>query len=226
MLISTRWSERSGSRMLPIVTRWDADSETKRSCAGRGVLGWRAAATAMIVLMIGALVEGAAIGTGGGTATWRSPAPAAWLADDPPRPGFRWPLAGHPTVVTPFRPPARPWLPGHRGVDLAATPGAIVVAAGDGTVRFAGVVAGVGVVSVDHANGLRTTYEPIRPSVRAGQQIGAGTTLGTLVPGHPGCPVPACLHWGLRRGDVYLNPLALLGLAPVRLLPLRPGTPA
>jgi len=35
--------------------------------------------------------------------------------------------------------------------------------------------------------------------------------------------VAACLHWGLLQGDVYLDPLALLGLGRVRLLPLKAG---
>jgi murein DD-endopeptidase MepM/ murein hydrolase activator NlpD len=149
------------------------------------------------------------------------PVPAAHLRELPAGTGYRWPLAGTPAVVVPFNPPAQPWLPGHRGVDLASTPGADVYAAGAGTVAFAGTVAGVGVVSVDHDGGLRTTYEPVRPSVHAGEEVPAGAPIGVLLAGHPSCPagIAACLHWGLRRGDVYLDPLLLLGLAPVRLLP-------
>jgi murein DD-endopeptidase MepM/ murein hydrolase activator NlpD len=56
--------------------------------------------------------------------------------------------------------------------------------------------------------------------VRAGDKVAAGDAIGRLSSGHPGCPVSACLHWGLRRGDVYLDPLTLLGLGQVRLLPL------
>jgi murein DD-endopeptidase MepM/ murein hydrolase activator NlpD len=85
---------------------------------------------------------------------------------------------------------------------------------------FAGSVAGRGVVSVQHASGLRTTYEPVEPFVVAGAAVAAGAPIGALVAGHAGCPAPACLHWGLRRGDVYLDPLMLLGLGRVRLLPL------
>jgi len=135
-------------------------------------------------------------------------------------PQWTWPLPGPPEVTRGFEPPPRPWLAGHRGVDLAGHPDEPVRAAGAGVVAFAGVVAGRGVVSVDHAGGLRTTYEPVQSTVEQGAVVALGQELGTLVPGHPGCPVEACLHWGLRRGTVYLDPLALLGLGRVRLLPL------
>ncbi len=128
---------------------------------------------------------------------------------------FSWPLSP-PTVVRPFD----PWLTGHRGADLAGSPGAPVLSAGPGTVLFAGVVAGRGVVSVVHPGGLRTTYEPVHATVGAGDAVRAGSAIGTLAAGHPGCPVAACLHWGLRRGDVYLDPAALMGRGRVRLLPL------
>jgi murein DD-endopeptidase MepM/ murein hydrolase activator NlpD len=131
---------------------------------------------------------------------------------------FGWPLAP-PSVVRRFDPPPQPWLAGHRGVDLAAPSGAVVRAAGAGTVIFAGQVAGRGVLSVVHAGGLRTTYEPVTATVVVGEVVTTGAPLGTLDAGHPGCPVAACLHWGLRRGDLYLDPLALLGLGRVRLLP-------
>lgn len=150
-------------------------------------------------------------GIAAGRAASRAPAPVA---------GFGWPLDGVPAVVRRFDPPPEPWLAGHRGVDLAAGPGAVVRAAGPGVVAFAGTVAGRGVVSVDHANGLRTTYEPVTATVTAGAAVGRGTELGVLTPGHAGCPAAACLHWGLRRGDTYLDPLLLLGFARVRLLPL------
>jgi murein DD-endopeptidase MepM/ murein hydrolase activator NlpD len=135
---------------------------------------------------------------------------------------FGWPLDSH-RITRRFDPPPEPWLAGHRGVDLAATPSAVVRAAGSGTVVFAGKVAGRGVVSVAHPGGLRTTYEPLVPSVAAGDQITTGAELGRLAAGHPGCPGQACLHWGLRRGDLYLDPLTLLGLGRVRLLPMNGG---
>ena len=123
-------------------------------------------------------------------------------------------------VTRPFDPPPHRYGPGHRGADLAGAPGTPVLAAGDGVVVFTGMVAGRPVVSVDHAGGLRTTYEPVDAVVGAGRPVARGTVLGTLVGGHAGCPVAACLHWGLRRGEVYLDPLSLLGPPAVRLLPM------
>jgi murein DD-endopeptidase MepM/ murein hydrolase activator NlpD len=128
-------------------------------------------------------------------------------------------------VTRTFDPPATDYGAGHRGVDLAGRAGQQVLAAGAGVVLFAGRIAGRPVISVLHANGLRTTYEPVEPSVAAGQAVARGSPIGTLAAGHAGCPTGACLHWGLRRGDAYLEPLGLLRPVRVRLLP-GPAHPA
>jgi murein DD-endopeptidase MepM/ murein hydrolase activator NlpD len=156
-----------------------------------------------------------------------APVPAA--ADAPPTPVMGatplWllPLPGAPVVSRSFEPPPHPYAAGHRGVDLAATDGAPVLSAGEGVVVFAGMVAGRPVVSIDHAGGLRTTYEPVAASVGAGTSVARGSPIGRLVAGSAGCPAPACLHWGLRRGERYLDPLGLLAPQRVRLLPLDRG---
>lgn len=125
-------------------------------------------------------------------------------------------------LLTGFDPPPLPWMPGHRGVDLGAG-GPEVTAAGPGTVVFAGDLAGRGVVSVAHTGGLRTTYEPVDPLVAAGETVTAGQVIGNLQSGHASCPAAACLHFGLKRGPLYLDPMLLFGSGQVRLLP-RPGT--
>jgi len=134
-------------------------------------------------------------------------------AQAPPvaQPRLSWPLTPTPAVTRYFDAPDSPWGAGHRGVDLAAQPGQSVLAADAGVVVFAGPVAGRGVMSVDHDGGLRTTYEPVTPGVAAGDQVYRGQVLGTVSAGHPGCPVAACLHWGVRRGDEYVDPLSLTG---------------
>lgn len=136
-------------------------------------------------------------------------------------PLFDWPLDPRPAVTRAFDPPDRNWLPGHRGVDLAAHPGQTVRSAGDGVVVFAGTVAGKPVVSVDHAGGLRTTYEPVSATVVSGRRIGRGDPIGTVEAGHDGCAAAACLHWGLRRDrDDYLDPMPLVHRPVIRLEPV------
>ncbi|MDX3642660.1 M23 family metallopeptidase [Streptomyces sp. MB09-02B] len=156
-------------------------------------------------------------------------APGPPAAEEPvPAVARVWPIGLRPLVARAWQPPPTPYARGHRGVDLSAPAGSPVRAVAPGRVVFAGRVAGRGVVSIDLAGTgdppLRTTYEPVRTSVRKGDTVTAGTLLGTLeaTPSH--CPT-ACLHWGLRRGDTYLDPLALLPpwllrRGPSRLLPL------
>lgn len=135
-----------------------------------------------------------------------------------------WPLQPRPAVMRVFDAPSPNWNRGHRGVDLAGAAGQPVYAAGPGTVVFAGELAGRTLVSIAHPGGLRTTYEPVRPSVRAGQLVDSGALIGELMAGHAGCPAPACLHWGAMWGAAsradYVDPLGLLASTPVRLKPL------
>lgn len=135
---------------------------------------------------------------------------------------YSWPLAPPDRVVRGFDPPTTPFGPGHLGVDLAARQGQAVLAAAAGLVTFAGPVAGRGVVVIAHADGVRTEYEPVKPSVAAGDAVARGAEIATVSGEHPGCPVSSCLHWGARRGEDYIDPLSLLEpLGPVRLLPWR-----
>lgn len=156
-----------------------------------------------------------------------SPVSAAAPLSAPAGPGtvapgasYAWPLWPPPAVVTPFDAPAFAFGRGHRGVDLAGAPGQAVLAADGGIVVHAGPLAGRGVVSVLHQDGLRTTYEPVTAAVAVGAPVARGAVLGTLDPGHRGCP-GTCLHWGVRRDRwEYVDPLVLLRPPRVRLLPV------
>lgn len=105
---------------------------------------------------------------------------------------WQWPLNGSPRILRRFAPPPEPWLTGHRGVDLAATVAAPVLAAGQGTIGYAGSVGGRGVVTVDHPGGLRTTYLPVAAAVRSGDAVSPGDRLGIVEPGSPTVLSPAC----------------------------------
>jgi hypothetical protein len=147
----------------------------------------------------------------------------------PEEPRGVWPLDPEPDVVRPFEPPPQPYAAGHRGVDLAGTPGQAVLAALAGTVGFAGSIGGKPVVTVLHG-ARRTTYEPVVATVEPGQHVAAGDVLGRLVTVDSHCFPATCLHWGLVEGrgedQHYLDPLTLVGGGPVRLLPLWRDEPA
>lgn len=144
-------------------------------------------------------------------------------ADEEPR--GEWPLRPPPEVIERFDPPDSPYGAGHRGVDLLGRVGQTVHAALAGTVTFAGMLAGRGVVVVNHG-ATRTTYEPVTASLTVGTTVAAGAPIGTLqLPGSH-CFPRACLHWGWIDGETYLDPLRLVGLGPVRLLPLWRAEPA
>lgn len=137
-----------------------------------------------------------------------------------------WPLRPHPRVQRGFNAPRPDWQRGHRGVDLAGVAGQPVYASAGATVVFAGLAGGRPVVSLAHPGGLRTSYEPVSAAVHVGQPVAAGAVLGSLESGHPGCPAPACLHWGAMWGPAsradYVDPLGLLASTPIRLKPLSP----
>lgn len=126
-------------------------------------------------------------------------------------------------VAKAFSAPDHDYGPGHRGVDLAATAGDPVRAAAPGRITFVGMVAGRPVITLDHGRGITTTYEPVQATRSRGEQVTAGELLGTLAAGsHAGGGTG--LHWGLRRGGKYFDPMLHLApsasVGPVRLLPL------
>ena len=130
------------------------------------------------------------------------------------------PLAAPVTVARPFDGPPQPWAPGHRGVDLAARPGQAVHAPGGGVVTFSGTVVDRGVLTITHDDGLRSSLEPVTTMLAAGQRVLPGQVIAsvTSVAGH--CAPATCLHWGLRRGETYLDPMRwVLDRGPVVLLP-------
>ena len=139
------------------------------------------------------------------------------------KPSWQWPLAPRPPVLRGFDPPPKPWLSGHRGVDLGvAAAGAQVSSPAAGTVSFSGVVVDRPVITIDHGGGLRSSFEPVESALAAGDTVAAGQVIGTVTPGH--CPPALCVHWGVRDGDQYVNSLQfVLDLRPSILLPLAEG---
>ena len=130
-------------------------------------------------------------------------------AAGPPAYGtYTWPVVG--PVIRGFEPPPNPYAPGHRGIDIGAPFGSDMVAAQDGTVAFSGWVGGSLFISIDHADGVRTTYSWISASVvRKGQPVDRGELIGSTGHGHPDIDTPH-LHFGARIGSTYIDPMLLL----------------
>src|SRR5690625_1865218 len=181
--VPTGWNYRSGS----VTHGWWAGTGAvagprRRSRAEWGVMmNFRAAGAGLTALgaiacvgacapPAGGFVEGAVAVTPGAAvpATVGSGGDAQALVYD-------WPPSPEPSVVRDFEPPAKSWAACHRGVDLEATAGQPVRAAAAGVVAFAGRVVDRPVVSIDHDDGIRTTYEPVDPVVRVGTTVAAGT---------------------------------------------------
>jgi murein DD-endopeptidase MepM/ murein hydrolase activator NlpD len=122
---------------------------------------------------------------------------------------YSWPVRG--PVVRPFEEPSGPYGPGHRGIDIAAPFGTPVRASADGTVAFAGPVAGALFISIDHPDGIRTSYSWVSEiGVRKGQAVARGEVIGRTGQGDPGPDQPH-LHFSTRLNGVYIDPMLLLG---------------
>lgn len=120
-------------------------------------------------------------------------------------------------VLRAFVAPSVRWGPGHRGVDLAAAVGAPVRAPADGVVVVAQRVVDRDVLTILHGDGLRSSLEPVQADLPVGAAVRAGQVVGHVVTGGH---CAGCVHWGVRDGERYVDPLALLHRdVVVRLLP-------
>jgi hypothetical protein len=173
---------------------------------------------ALVSLLVWLVVTGTGAGPAMGAP--EPPSPGAVLASPvlaPVRPaatGWLMPLRPDPTVVRGFEAPPQPWAPGHRGVDLTAGAGQEVLAPAPGRVAFSGTVVGRGVLTLEHAGGVLTSYDPVQALLPVGTSAARGQPVARLTaePGH--CGPSVCLHWGARRPEgaalAYFDPLTLL----------------
>lgn len=147
-------------------------------------------------------------------------AAALGAAQPGPDGDWSWPVDPPRRVLAPFVAPLQPWAPGHRGIDVAA-PGGVLRAPADGVVHFAGQVVDRPVLSIDHGEGVLSSYEPVVASVVEGESVRRGEVIGVIEAGH--CAT-TCVHVGVRVDGEYRNPLLWLGgaIRPV-LLPTRRG---
>lgn len=104
-------------------------------------------------------------------------------------------------VLDPFRPPAHVGGAGNRGIEYHASFG-VARSAAAGVVVFSGLVAGRQVMSVVHADGVRTTYTGLMERfLEAGAPVAQGQGLGWS---------EDFLHFGAIKGEHYLDPQVLI----------------
>lgn len=116
-----------------------------------------------------------------------------------------------------FDPPPTKYAAGHRGIDVLQSDCVEVLAPADGTVSFAGVVAGKPVISIAVDERTVVSYEPVNTSLSKGDVVLRGEPIGT--PGTGGHCGSECVHMGVRVDGEYVNPVRFFGQKPA-LLPL------
>jgi murein DD-endopeptidase MepM/ murein hydrolase activator NlpD len=107
----------------------------------------------------------------------------------------------------------------HKGVDYAAPIGTPVHAAGDGRIRFAGMMGGYGnLVEIEHSSSVVTVYGHLS-RFAAGTRVGAHVTQGQVIAyvGMTGLATGPHLHYEYRVNGVFKNPqtVTLPGAAPI-----------
>lgn len=132
---------------------------------------------------------------------------------------LRAPVPGH--VIEAYAPIGT--YGGHHGIDLHADVGTPVRAAGNGTISFAGSVAGMLTVTIDHGGNLRSTVSYLgETDVASGARVATGQVLGSSGLAHE---TDEAVHFSVRVGDSYTDPVPYLqcgGGGPERLYLLPP----
>lgn len=116
---------------------------------------------------------------------------------------LRAPVPG--PMVSPYGPEGR--YAGHHGVDFAIPLESSVFAAGSGTVTFAGSVAGMLTITIDHGGDLRSSVSFLSAlEAEAGTRVELGMVIGRSGTAHG----RAAVHFSVRIGDAYSDPMQFL----------------
>ena len=117
------------------------------------------------------------------------------------------------TISQGFAPPDKPWLSGSRGIWVkVGSEDPSLRSPCNGTVVFAGMLAGREVLSID-CGGIHSTFEPATSSLRIGEAVQRGQRIGEIAPHkqEDSQMRRGDLHWGAKVSRYrYINPLRML----------------
>jgi murein DD-endopeptidase MepM/ murein hydrolase activator NlpD len=124
-------------------------------------------------------------------------------------PSFAWPVEG--PISSLFGRRRSAW---HRGIDIKADQGTVILAAAPGVVVTSATEPRYGrVVKIEHDDGYVTVYAHNEENlVEAGARVVAGDPIATI--GRSGRATEHHLHFEIRRNGGVYNPLYLLPLPP------------
>lgn len=123
---------------------------------------------------------------------------------------FIWPCPSSSRITSRFggrSSPTEGASSNHQGVDIGASAGASIVAAASGTVVISTYSYSAGnYIMLNHGGGVYTVYMHCSQLlVSEGQQVSQGQTIAKV--GSTGYSTGPHLHFGVRSGGKYLNPL-------------------
>ena len=143
--------------------------------------------------------------------------------------GFAWPIPGYTYITSPFGKRTSPTAGAssfHKGMDIGAPEGSVLIAATDGIITYTGFLGGGGYTITLSKNNMKITYCHVSPNfiVKEGEKVKRGQIIGQVGPkyvynvkgntytdedGNPtnGATTGCHLHFGMRIDEEYQNPL-------------------
>lgn len=143
--------------------------------------------------------------------------------------GFAWPIPGYTTITSYYGKRISPTAGAssfHKGLDIGAPEGSILIAATDGEITYTGFLGGGGYTITLSNDNMKITYCHVSPNflVQEGDSIKRGQIIGQVGPkyvygvkgnnytdeqGKPtnGATTGCHLHFGIRVDEKYVNPL-------------------